>query len=948
MKTARTTRIPLAAACVLGALITPALRADEPPFGPEAVAEFSVKRKEVFEFVRKPAVTRDGDRVTIEFESKDYCDVAVAIEGADGGIIRHLAAGILGANAPAPLQKGALAQRIVWDGKDDFGRYVDDKGSCTVRVSLGLRAQFEKNLLWHPHRKLGDDTIISADPDGVYVYENNFLDYIRVYDHNGDYARTLYPFPADRIKAIQGLPMRPVPPDGKLVPDKVAGWGESEFTVKLLPTRPALFKVGNVYMGGMVIHDGRMGLLADRLARIGTDGTSRGMDFLGPPAAADMGKNGRRCCYSAAISPDGKWIYMTRIFWQDGWAPYQYWPNAVYRMPFTGDGEPKIFVGRPGVGKAEGLFDKPLSVACDSKGRVYVADWENDRVQVFAPDGAFLRAFEVNGPCEVQVDPRTGEIWTFSWQARTVFVHMLTKEKNLAYNNRVKRMARKFAPLDSAAGGAPKLLMEASLDFPADVQTARRPRRRAGAGSAFQLAGMYDHATVDFWSQPRRVWIVTGRTGARDSVYMLAEADGTLKLERSFDAEVADDGVRQHVPFFQREFLAVDPVRQVLYVGEPDTGEGKIFSGVIAIDIAGGRQHYLRLPAGAADMAIDAHGRMHLRVGDAVSRYDLGALPAWKEIPYDYGDERSIVASATSHGGKAVSAMTTPGGGGSSVKYDALGVSPDGKVIVGCVYGVAMTDRDTPDKPADYGGKRWQPQLYPGRPRSHFVHVFDAHGRMLHEDVLAGGGMFTGGLDMDLRGNLYANIRSKRILDGKVYGRNGDGTIMKFPPDHSRFLTDSKPMVALDAAPARPKEVAGLWSDKALWAYGGISAGSTNHCWCRHGQFKVDSFGRVFAPEADRYSIAVLDTNGQLIMRIGQYGNADDGKPLTTGPAGAVHRSIGGDEVALFDAHYVTTDTDRRVFISDVGNGRIVSVKLDYHANERVALKEVPDAGRSE
>jgi phosphoribosylformylglycinamidine synthase len=49
-------------------------------------------------------------------------------------------------------------------------------------------------------------------------------------------------------------------------------------------------------------------------------------------------------------------------------------------------------------------------------------------------------------------------------------------------------------------------------------------------------------------------------------------------------------------------------------------------------------------------------------------------------------------------------------------------------------------------------------------------------------------------------------------------------------------------------------------------------------------------------------------------------------------------RSIGGDEVALFHAAYVGTHTDRRLFIADGGNQRIVSVKLGYHAEEHVPL----------
>jgi len=106
----------------------------------------------------------------------------------------------------------------------------------------------------------------------------------------------------------------------------------------------------------------------------------------------------------------------------------------------------------------------------------------------------------------------------------------------------------------------------------------------------------------------------------------------------------------------------------------------------------------------------------------------------------------------------------------------------------------------------------------------------------------------------------------------------------------------------------------------------------------------------------------VLDTNGNLIMHIGQYGNVDDGKPLvpkgpSTGSVGSPQagsgqggppspRSIGGDEVGLFCAKFVATQTDKRLFIADAGNHRLLSVKLGYHAEEKTALKDVADRNK--
>jgi hypothetical protein len=54
-------------------------------------------------------------------------------------------------------------------------------------------------------------------------------------------------------------------------------------------------------------------------------------------------------------------------------------------------------------------------------------------------------------------------------------------------------------------------------------------------------------------------------------------------------------------------------------------------------------------------------------------------------------------------------------------------------------------------------------------------------------------------------------------------------------------------------------------------------------------------------------------------------------------------RSIGGDEVAIMHAQNLAVHTDRRLFLADIGNQCIRSVKLGYHAEERIPLKSVPD-----
>ena len=84
-------------------------------------------------FTDGPVVRKTDEGLLVEFAVGRFTDVAVAVENEAGEVVRHLAAGMLGAGAPAPLKVDSLSQRLAWDGTDDAGKPVPE-GRCRVRV----------------------------------------------------------------------------------------------------------------------------------------------------------------------------------------------------------------------------------------------------------------------------------------------------------------------------------------------------------------------------------------------------------------------------------------------------------------------------------------------------------------------------------------------------------------------------------------------------------------------------------------------------------------------------------------------------------------------------------------------------------------------------------------------------------------------------------------------
>jgi hypothetical protein len=164
---------------------------------------------------------------------------------------------------------------------------------------------------------------------------------------------------------------------------------------------------------------------------------------------------------------------------------------------------------------------------------------------------------------------------------------------------------------------------------------------------------------------------------------------------------------------------------------------------------------------------------------------------------------------------------------------------------------------------------------------------------------------------------------------------------MKTKPRNVQWLL-RHPLVPLEPPPERPVDVVrygpfgppeygreDAWVEGAEWMYAGYSPAVSSGCTCPSTRPHLDWFKRSYVPEAYRNSIGILDTNGNLIMHLGRYGNYDD--VLATKP--------GSTDIALTMPRFIS-GTDNYLAFDDWGE-RLVVLKLDYHAEEIVGLGEV-------
>jgi len=800
-------------------------------------------------FAVRPKVGKAGGGVAVEFAADAPTDCAAWVLDASGRVVRHLAAGVLGKNAPPPLRADALAQKLEWDGKDDAGAPASG-GPFKVRVALGLKPAFDGLVGFDP-AALGSIRALATGPKGeAFVFHvfgglhpSDGSLACSVLDREGKYLRTILPYPAnlpaEKLKGIRRVQLR----DGRLVPflyqaetrSFVPGAGD-------LPAQRAVATAGGrvAFVGiqewvGTALRYAQAGVA--QLVVLGADGSIAGDSALGPVLSRRSSSGA-----SLALSPDQKTVYATGL--RDG--DYAGKPtHAVYRFGW-GDSDVQVFAGdrkEPGAGERQ--FNEPRSVATDNEGNVYVADKGNDRVVVLKPDGSYLGALAVEKPERVEVHPATGAVYVLGGP----LVNALAKFASW----RATQPAAKLAlPHFKHQAYTVVMALDASAEPP--VLWLASPQ---GQYARFALLRVEDKGEA--LGEPLDVRKAPGPPSAG--------AVTQVSLDRATNRLHAAAGPDSRGLFFDGP------------TGKPVPGQLPSLGGsgnVAAWGADGSFYAYHNYPSAclsrftaalqplpfAKGPRIEGLGSPRLRGrGFAVDRhgnaYVLWQTPKEKHSPGDAEDANALAVYGPDGALKNEKLVDSEIRSINSVRVDAAG-------NIYLAVGVRPPDRLVP--PDFEGLDRGKPWKY---------------------------GMNSN--EMDWYPLMYGCIVKLGPEGGAIRSGIG-GTPVAYGYGNKTELKGAKWLFY--GASNVPS-----WRTK----------GTPDVCLCESPRFDVDPFGRSFFPDACRFRVGVLDANGNEVCWFGSYGNQDSAGPGGPMPVPDIpfcwpHAVAVGDDFA-----YVADRLNRRI-----------------------------------
>jgi hypothetical protein len=837
------------------------------------------------EFTEKPRLIKEGNNWYITFATRTKCDVTVSIVNKNGKIIRHLASGIVGQNAPSPFQQTALKQKLVWDGKDDHGKTLSPEG-CKVQISLGLTPRFIRMLCSAVDGVATRGPVgLAVDRDGnLYVTEGDLWVFppgvagviqvlsIKAFDRDGNYLRTLVPFRADwpqeRISEVEFL----VTKDGRRIP--LSGPSGHRPYCGFIRGSPGTTRHIPVITsdGRLIFPCGKEAISgARRFISVGIDGSVPKTLFEGPPFPPNSVSAGN---IFAVLSPDEKYLYFAGVRFKRESTTVP--SHAIYRVELNSTEPAKTFIGKEfESGNGEYEFNEPRGIDVDSQGRLFVGDYFNDRIQVFSSEGKFIKSLPVTGPEQIRINRKTGAIYVLSVKDRG---QRQSYTKSISWEIYEDKSVVKYASINDWR-------IIAELNLP------KRAKHMHDAGPIMVL---------DSYANEPILWIANvGRQEVEDILWKVIDRGD--KLEK----------VEHKVPRLNRHAhvspqLAGDRENNELYAFGTPEGHVKInpSTGEVTKLVFTDEHGKEFSPGIVGSASVGSDGMLYIRSARMLDKNERmwelrrfnrqgNLVPFKNQIPFIDTNGKQAVTPFNE--------QATP-----------FAVGPDGKIYI-----VEAISRETKDVR---------------------MNLYNQDGELIKTNFISmtrSGGC----VRINVQGQLYVadTVRPKDLQfpdflpsDPRKHFAKWYGTLFRYNPEGGGIVPVSDIQQATHMAggkdlPLTPVVVKGI-----LWGFYGISPMPLQTgCQCLMADFDVDDWGRVWVPDACGYCVTVLDSAGNIITRFGAYGNRD---------ARGAGSSIPEPPIPLWSPERVGA-LDKDVFVADGLNCRIVQVHLDYSVTEELPLQ---------
>jgi hypothetical protein len=850
-------------------------------------------------FAVSPRVRQHGDQYRVEFSAAAATDCAVWVLDGQGSVVRHLAAGVLGPNAPPPLQQNSLAQSLAWDGKDDAGRPAAG-GPWKARVALGLAPQLDGFLGFEPlpmssFRPLDSIRALAVGPRGelfvFYCFGSLALDEgtlaCCVLDRQGQYLRTIMPYPAnlpdERLRGLKRIEREA----GVKVPFLYQG-----------ETRSFVPGAGEVQdHRAIATGDGRvafMGVL--RKERHGQPTLQ--MVTLGADGGVAEGAFGARfpagiVSASLALSPDERTLYASDVRREGGF--YGKPVDAIYRFGWN-DREPTVLALRWNDAAGEHGLSDPKGIAVDREGNVLVADKGHDRLVVFRADGVFLAQRPMERPERVELDRRTGAVYVLGGRN----IDCLQK-------------------LDSWQHG--RVVATTTIPF-------------------FKHQGYRVTMALDDRAERPILWLATAKRYYAKFTLLRIEDEG-LAFGRAVDVGSPPHAPQAAIDAIDVTSLSLNRREGLLQIG----GTTYPVASAAASPAAERRDAFTELKArprafrdalsrqtvqGTGSFGLD--GNFYVQVHTSwLLRFD----PQMNLLPFAAG----------------IGPRGAVGGIGGLVRVRGRGVTADAHGNVYVLWEKAMPAGTLYSA---VGAKTTTERSTERFPDAVALSVYGPDGHLRSQRLIDSEIRGVSSVRLDPQGNIYLALAvrpGQTLLPPWLNGKVPDepkapdavgavnyyplvyGSLAKFGPEGGRIAPDcGGTSCNYGYGPVRKSIVQ---VQGAQWIFSGISSvpsfrmpGAPGSCQCDSPRFDVDGFGRSFFPDAAGFRVGVLDTAGNLIAWFGAYGNQDSAGPGSLVPVPAI---------PLAWPQAVAVD-DATAYIGDRLNRRVVCVRLRYGADATCEL----------